>query len=84
LIYLASRTGLPIVGVGMAFRNPWRARSWDRFAVPRPFSAAACVTPGPITVPRDADRATLEACRQEVERRMQQAMIEAEAWVEQL
>ena len=84
MIYLASRTGLPIVGAGMAFRRPWRARSWDKFAVPRPYSAAACVTPEPVTVPPDADRATLEACREEVERRMQQAMIEAEAWVEQL
>jgi lysophospholipid acyltransferase (LPLAT)-like uncharacterized protein len=84
MIYLASRTGLPIVGAGMAFRDPWRARSWDKFAVPRPFRAAACVTPEPVVVPRDADRAMLETCRVEVERRMQAAMIEAEAWVEQL
>jgi hypothetical protein len=84
MIYLASRTGLPIVGAGMAFRDPWRARSWDRFAVPRPFRTAACVTPEPVVVPPDADRDTLESCRQEVERRMRIAMIEAEAWVEQL
>ena len=44
--YLGSRTGFPIVGAGMAFKKPWRARSWDRFAVPRPFSPAACVVPG--------------------------------------
>jgi lysophospholipid acyltransferase (LPLAT)-like uncharacterized protein len=84
MVYLASRTGLPIVGAGMAFRGAWRARSWDRFAVPRPFRAAACVTPEPLTVPPDADRDTLEGCRQEVERRMKTAMIEAEAWVERL
>ena len=30
IAYLASRTGLPVVGAGMAFQNPWRARSWDR------------------------------------------------------
>ena len=62
----------------------WRARSWDRFCVPRPFSSAACVVPPPVVVPRDADRETLEDCRREVERRMQAAMIEAEAWVEEL
>jgi lysophospholipid acyltransferase (LPLAT)-like uncharacterized protein len=82
--YLGSRTGLPIVGAGMAFKKPWRARSWDRFAVPRPFSAAACVVPDAVTVPIDADRATIEACRFEVQQRMQDAMVEAEAWVEQL
>ena len=82
--YLSSRTGFPIVGAGMAFKRPWRARSWDRFCVPRPFSPAACVVPPAVVVPPDADRDTIEDCRREVERRMQAAMIEAEAWVEEL
>ena len=73
-----------LCGAGMAFKRPWRARSWDQFAVPRPFQPAACVTPPPLSVPPDADRDTIEACRLEVERRMQQATAEAEAWVEQL
>jgi lysophospholipid acyltransferase (LPLAT)-like uncharacterized protein len=82
--YLSSRTGLPIVGAGMAFKRPWRAQSWDRFAVPRPFTPAACVVPEAVYVPPDADRETIEAARLEVERRMQAAMIEAEEWVQQL
>lgn len=84
LAYLASRTGLPIVGAGMAFRDPWRAKSWDRFAVPRPFRAAACVVPEPVHVPPDADRDAIEAARAEVERRMNEATREAEAWVDAL
>lgn len=84
LAFLASRTGLPVVGAGMAFRDPWRTRSWDRFALPRPFSAAACVAPEPVLIPRDADRDTLEDYRREVERRMQQATLEAEEWVRHL
>jgi lysophospholipid acyltransferase (LPLAT)-like uncharacterized protein len=84
LIYLASRTGLPVVGAGMAFKKSWRAASWDRFCVPRPFTKGACVAPAPLTVPPDADRDTLEECRVEVERRMRNAMDEAEAWVEEL
>ena len=32
LIYLAARTGLPVVPAGFAYDNPLRARSWDRFA----------------------------------------------------
>jgi lysophospholipid acyltransferase (LPLAT)-like uncharacterized protein len=84
IAYLGSRTGFPIVGAGMAFKRPWRAKSWDRFCVPRPFSAAACVVPAPVIVPPDADRAVIEDCRNEVERRMQAAMLEAEAWVEEL
>jgi lysophospholipid acyltransferase (LPLAT)-like uncharacterized protein len=84
LAYLSKVTGLPVVGAGMAFRDPWRAKSWDRFAVPRPFHAAACVVPEPLLVPPDADRETLEACRGEIEKRMNQATLEAEAWVETL
>src|SRR5580704_8982017 len=82
--YLASRTGLPIVGAGMAFKKPWRAKSWDQFCVPRPFTPAACVVPAAVSVPHDADRDTIESCRREVEERMQAATLEAEAWVEEL
>jgi len=84
MIYLASRTGLPIVGAGMAFKNPWRANSWDAFAVPRPFEPACCVTPRAVQVPPDADRDTIEDYRLEVERLMNDATEEAEAWVERL
>ena len=84
LVYIASRTGLPVVGAGLAFKHSWRARSWDRFCVPRPFTTAACVVPAPLTVPPDADRDTLEECRMEVERRMQNAMREAESWVQEI
>jgi hypothetical protein len=37
-----------------------------------------------VIVPPDADRDTLEDCRAEIERRMQTASLEAEAWVERL
>ena len=84
MIYLAARLGLPIVGAGMAFRRPWRANSWDRFAVPRPWQPACCVTPEPVRVPPDVDRDGIEHYRLEVERRMVAATEEAEAWVEHL
>ena len=38
-IYLASKLGMPLVLMGYGSDRPWRLRSWDRFAVPRPFSA---------------------------------------------
>lgn len=84
MIYTASRLGLPIVGAGMAFQDPWRARSWDRFAVPRPFRPAACVVPPAIHVPPDAGRDTIEEYRLIVEHSMQQATAEAEEWVQRL
>jgi len=80
LVYLAARTGLPVVPVGIGYGRAWRMRSWDRFALPRPFSAMKCVTPAPIHVPAEADRAERERYRQQVEQSLQEVGKLAEAW----
>ena len=79
-IYLASRLQLPLVVVGIGYDRPWRAKSWDRFAVPRPFSRARAVMAPPLMLPPDLDRASLEHCRQRVERLLNCLTMEAEAW----
>jgi len=78
-IYVASRSGLPLVPAGMAFDRPWRAGSWDRMALPRPFSRARTVTTAPIFVPPDLDMADLEPWRQRVQDAMDHAQGRAEA-----
>jgi lysophospholipid acyltransferase (LPLAT)-like uncharacterized protein len=70
IVYVAAKTGMPIVPFGFAFDRPWRARSWDRFAMPRPWSLATCVTDDRIVVPPDASRAELEDHRRGVEEMM--------------
>lgn len=80
LIYLASRTGLPIVPVGIGYQRPWRLKSWDRFALPRPFTLATCVTAPPIVVPPELGVEELEAFRQRTEQAMSQVSSAAEAW----
>ncbi len=82
LVYLAARTGLPIVPGGMAYDRPWRMNSWDRFALPRPFGRAACVVGAPITVPPDADREQLEQYRRRVEEALHRVTAAAERWAE--
>jgi lysophospholipid acyltransferase (LPLAT)-like uncharacterized protein len=78
LVYLAARTGLPIVPVGFASRKAWRMRSWDRFAVPLPFTSAVGVLAEPIHVPADADKGQLEQYRLRVQQAMDDAMKVAE------
>lgn len=78
LIYLASRTGLPVVPVGFGLDRPWRAASWDRFAIPRPWSRAACVTGAPITIATDAGRDEREAARLAVEQELKRVTHAAE------
>ena len=82
LIYLAARTGLPIVPVGFGLERPWRLPSWDQFALPRPWCRAACVTGMPISVPGGADKDQLERCRRYVEQAIQATTRTAEAWAE--
>jgi hypothetical protein len=79
-IYLASRLGLPLVAMGFGYDRPWRTRSWDQFAVPRPFSRARAVVGPPMTLPADLDRTGLETCRQRVKRLLNCLTAEAEAW----
>lgn len=54
VIYLAQRTGLPIVPLTSAGDPCWRANSWDRFTVPLPFSRCAIGYGEPLWVPADA------------------------------
>lgn len=64
LVYLAARTGLPVVPVGFAYHKAWRLNSWDRFALPCPFSPAVGVLGPPIVIPADAGKNDLEGWRQ--------------------
>jgi lysophospholipid acyltransferase (LPLAT)-like uncharacterized protein len=78
VVYVAARTGLPIVPIGIAFQRAWRMRSWDRFAAPHPWSAVTCVTTEPIAVPNDLSKDQLEHYRLKVENAMNEATIAAE------
>lgn len=82
LVFLAARTGLPIVPLGIGYQKPWRVQSWDRFAIPRPWSRGICVMAEPIRIPPDADRDQLEEFRLQVERAMREVSETAERWAE--
>ena len=79
-IFLASRTGMPIVAMGLGLSQPWRVGSWDRFAIPRPFGRARAVVSPEMFLPPDLDRAGIEHYRVEVERMLERMTLEAEAW----
>ena len=38
IIFLAQKTGAPVVPVNMEYSSCWRVKSWDRFIIPKPFS----------------------------------------------
>jgi lysophospholipid acyltransferase (LPLAT)-like uncharacterized protein len=81
-IYLASKLGMPLVLLGLGYDHPWRLKSWDRFAIPRPFSRVRAVISPALNLPTDLDRDGIEHYRCEVERLLNRLTFEAEAWAE--
>ena len=67
VVVLARLTGAPVVPVALGASSEWRARSWDEFRVPKPFSRCVVRFGEPILVRRDADTAAEEAARKEIE-----------------
>ena len=67
VVKLAQHSGRPIYAVAIASSRRIDLDNWDRSAINLPFSRMGLVAGGPIRVPPDADDATLEATRQQVE-----------------
>lgn len=66
-IWLASATGQPIVPFHIDASSFWTVNSWDRHQVPKPGAEVAIAIGEPFYVPPDADEATIEGKRQELE-----------------
>jgi lysophospholipid acyltransferase (LPLAT)-like uncharacterized protein len=81
-IFLASKLGRPLVCVGYGYDRPWRMRSWDRFAVPRPFCRGRAVFGPPLRVPGNLDREGLECYRSWFEDLLTFLTEDAERWAE--
>jgi lysophospholipid acyltransferase (LPLAT)-like uncharacterized protein len=81
-IYLASKLGMPLVAMGFGYDRPWRLPTWDRFAIPKPYSHARGVISPAIVIPPNLDREGVEHYRLKVERLLNRLTCEAEAWAE--
>ncbi len=79
-VYLASKLQLPLVTMGFGYDRPWRMNTWDRFAMPRPFSRARAVIGPAMRLPAELDRDGIEHYRLETQRLLNRLTDEAEAW----
>jgi lysophospholipid acyltransferase (LPLAT)-like uncharacterized protein len=80
IVYVASRTGMAVVPVGIGYDRPWRARSWDRFAVPKPCSRVRMVLGEPMAIPAELRSDGLERYRLAVQAEMERLGSAAEHW----
>jgi len=58
-VQLAKKTSLPLRAVCYATKRHWRAKSWDRFYVPKPFTRGVFVIGAPVYA-GDDDEETLQ------------------------
>ena len=73
---------MPIVPLGFAYRRPWRARSWDSFAIPKPFSQARAIVGPALTVDENLTRTEMEEARVRLERLLNHLTTQAENWAD--
>jgi lysophospholipid acyltransferase (LPLAT)-like uncharacterized protein len=71
LVFLAQKTGAPILPMNLEYSNCWRFKSWDRFILPRPFSQVRVIFGDPHHVAATNTAEEFEAER----RRLQDSMM---------
>ncbi len=77
IITIARMSGCPIVPVAAATKRFASFDTWSRMTLNLPYSKLVFVGGDPIHVPRDADDATLEALRQNLEHALNAATVRA-------
>jgi lysophospholipid acyltransferase (LPLAT)-like uncharacterized protein len=80
-LYMAQKSGCPIIPVGSAAWPCKQLASWDRFLLPYPFSRAAVTFGEPLWVPPHADEALIGRLAQKLEDLIHDEIARAEALV---
>ena len=80
IIYVAQRSGMPIVPITSSAENRWNLSSWDRFLIPKPFSRTVIMLGKPIYVAPESTPEQLEEKRRELEQRLSNLTEKADSY----
>lgn len=78
VVYVAAKTGVPIVPITASARRAHYFKSWDAFQLPKPFSKTALVIGEPYIVTGGTDEENIEYHRREIERRLRELTLRAD------
>ena len=70
IIYLAAKSGVPVVPITASARHAYYFKSWDSFQLPLPFSKAVLNIGKPYMVPGDLDDENIEFHRARIEEQL--------------
>jgi lysophospholipid acyltransferase (LPLAT)-like uncharacterized protein len=69
-VFLAQKSGSPIIWVDVSYSRFWELKSWDRFRIPKPFSRVEITLHPMGTLPPEMDAAAFESSRLRLETQM--------------
>ena len=85
VVYLASKSGVPVLPLGVAASNFWQLKTWDRYLIPKPFARVHVHMGAPVVVPANLSREQSDEWRGKVKLALDEAehhAIEALKWHE--
>lgn len=81
LVHAAARAGVPVVSLGVGTDRGWRAKSWDRFLIPKPFARVVLTYSQPRACAWGDDAAENQAMIATIERDLREEEARAQALV---
>ena len=79
-LFIAQKTGAPLLALTYSSNKFFELRSWDRFRIWKPFSRSVAIFSEPIEVPSVMSKAEFENYRQKIQQKMISQQEEADAF----
>jgi lysophospholipid acyltransferase (LPLAT)-like uncharacterized protein len=79
-VYLAKKTGNPIMPFVIEPKNRWTTKSWDKMHIPKPFTRALVIIGEPIYVDGNADETEIDAKLAELQRSLDSLVERGRQW----
>lgn len=83
-IFLAKKTGNPVVPFIVECASYWTVGSWDKMQIPRPFTKARFIMAEPLYVPAGANDAEVETKLRELQRSLDRLVEEGKRWRDEI
>lgn len=78
-VFIASKTGYPLLPLAFSASRHWRLKSWDRFMIPKPFSRIQFTAGEPIFLPRKLDTPAVRAATEHLQSELNSITAQADA-----
>jgi lysophospholipid acyltransferase (LPLAT)-like uncharacterized protein len=79
-VFLAKKTGNPLLPFTVECASFWTVGSWDKMQIPKPFTRARFIMAEPVYVPRDANDVEVESKVGELQRSLDELVAEGRRW----